>query len=549
MSNFLRHAPCPECGSKNNLGIYDDHEHCFGCGYDKQYGDKTIEESTTTKKVKERRPESAARTRPLTPISKKVPTDTFRHIEPASFSKYLTAINLSEEFQEEALFPRFSDEGEHVANQVRYKDKKFAFEGDADKCVLFGQNFFPEGGRSITVTEGYYDTLSAFQLTGSRYPNVGVMSAATAKKEIVRSFEYLNSFDRIVINFDSDEPGQKAAKEVAQLFEPGKVCILKLDKAKDANEYLVNGWVKEYTNEWFRAPPYMPDGLLLGTQLWGDIINHSTPRSIPYPWSELNRMTYGIRLSEIVLLTAETGVGKTSVVKAIEHALLTNEILKKEDAGVGFLHLEETKYDTAIGLMSIHARKPYHLPDVERTEQELRKAYDEVINTDRVVIWDSFGSNDVDVVLAKIRHMAALGCKYIVLDHLSIVVSDQHGDERKQLDEISTKLKTLCMNLNIAVIAVIHLNRAGEIRGSAGPEQIANIVVRLERDKKAADAWRRNVTKLTVEKNRFCGRTGPSSYLFYDEITGTLSEMEREQVEAFEQGGSVAGHEFQAYSG
>src|SRR3546814_3391892 len=60
-------------------------------------------------------------------------------------------------------------------------------------------------------------------------------------------------------------------------------------------------------------------------------------------------------------------------------------------------------------------------------------------------------SNDIDVVLAKIRHMAALGCRYIMVDHLSIIVSDQSGDERKQLDEISTKIKTLTMNLDIAV--------------------------------------------------------------------------------------------------
>ena len=33
MSQFVEHAPCPECGSKDNLGIFTDHEYCFGCGY------------------------------------------------------------------------------------------------------------------------------------------------------------------------------------------------------------------------------------------------------------------------------------------------------------------------------------------------------------------------------------------------------------------------------------------------------------------------------------------------------------------------------------
>lgn len=448
----------------------------------------------------------------------------------------------------EAVFPRFDQEGNHVANQIRLKDKDFRSEGIVSNTTLFGAQLFPAGGRSITITEGYYDTLAAYEMGGSRYPYVGVMSASTAKREVQNNFEYLDSFDKIIINFDSDEPGQKAAKDVAHMFAPGKVHILKLEKFKDANDYLLNDCVKDYINEWHRAPAFMPDGLKLGTDMWADIENHKTPKSVPYPWTGLNLKTYGVRLSEMVLLLADTGVGKTSVCKEIEYKLLMDPELIAENVGVGFLHLEEPQYDTAIGLMSIHAGKPYHLPDTDKTVEELRKAYDETINTKRVVIWDHFGSNDIDIVLGKIRHMAALGCKYIFLDHLSIIVSDQSGDERKQLDEISTKLKTLTMNLGIAVVAVIHINRKGEVRGSAGPEQVSNIIIRLERDKKDPNEWRRNVVKMTVEKNRFCGRTGPACYLFFNEHTNRLEELPPDKVQEYEAGGgSSAGSEFENF--
>lgn len=34
MSSFLRHDPCPQCGSRDNLGVWDDgHKYCFGCSY------------------------------------------------------------------------------------------------------------------------------------------------------------------------------------------------------------------------------------------------------------------------------------------------------------------------------------------------------------------------------------------------------------------------------------------------------------------------------------------------------------------------------------
>ena len=39
MSNFVKHMPCPQCGSKDNLAEYDDHYYCFGCKYNKRKND------------------------------------------------------------------------------------------------------------------------------------------------------------------------------------------------------------------------------------------------------------------------------------------------------------------------------------------------------------------------------------------------------------------------------------------------------------------------------------------------------------------------------
>jgi twinkle protein len=237
-------------------------------------------------------------------------------------------------------------------------------------------------------------------------------------------------------------------------------------------------------------------------------------------------------LSELVTLTAETGVGKTSVLKEIQHHILQ----EVPDVGIGILHLEEPNDDTALGLMSITANKPLHLPDVrEHIEtEELREYFDLTLNNDRVIMWDHFGSNQIDTVIATIRYMHNMGCKYIFLDHLSILVSDQNGDERKQLDEATTKLKTLCMELRIAVVAVIHQNRDGKIRGTAGVEQLSNIVIKMTRDIENKDNFIRNVTVLNVQKNRFCGRTGPGGYVFYEGETGRLRELTDEEIARYE---------------
>ena len=445
------------------------------------------------------------------------------------------------------VYPYYGPDGHHIANKIRRRDKTFSWEGQHGLATLFGQSIFPAGSaKAITLVEGELDALAAYEMQGSRYPVVSVHSATAAAKNVADNFEYLNSFERIIVNFDRDEPkvkpdgsihypGQEAAIAVAGMFPIGKVHILTLEHAKDANDYLLARKSKEYVEEWWKAPVYTPSGLRLGRDMWDDINKPKNYETAPYPWEELNKLTYGIRLSELVVVTAETGVGKTSFLKEIEHHLLG--CTKR---GIGLLHLEEPNSDTALGLMSITANKPLHLPDVRKdiTEDELRQYFLDTCDTDRIVIWDHFGSNSIHEVLSKIRHMHNLGCKYIILDHLSIVVSDQSGDERKQLDEITTKLKTLCMELNCAVIAVIHLNRQGQIRGTAGVEQLANMVIRLSRDKTDLDPWRRNVTSITVEKNRFCGRTGPGGCLYYDGETGRLSQLTEEEEKTFMSGAS-----------
>lgn len=448
-------------------------------------------------------------------------------------------------------FPYHDDKGQIVATKVRAPDKRFVIQGEAQRMGMFGAQLFPPGSaKTITITEGELDAASVFEMTGSRWPVVSVPNGAEgAAKAVAQNFEYLNSFQNIVVCFDKDEakihpvtgqkrwPGQEAAQTVASMFPIGKVRILTLHEHKDANDYLIAGKREQFNREWWAAPVFTPTGLKLGKSMWTEVSEDRKFETVSYPWQGLNDLTYGLRLSELVIITAETGIGKTSVIREIEYHIRK----QKPDSGIGLIHLEESNADSALGLMSLEAGLPLHLPDVREgvTTDQLKGYFDAIMDTDKIVLWDHWGSNSIHEVLNKVRHMHNLGCKYIFLDHLSIVVSDQHGDERKQLDEISTKLKTLCMELNIAVVAVIHINRQGQIRGTAGVEQLANMVIRLKRNKLDEDKWRRGVTEIWVEKNRFCGKTGPACYVHYNEFTGRLTQLTDEQAAVFIQGGAA----------
>lgn len=537
MSEFRHHASCPACGSSDGRAVYDDHEYCFVCQ----------DQSQTTSSYKPReKPVSNKDVTPITDVFREIPR---RGLTKDSIEKYKIGINLDKSVDIAHIYPYFKD-GHHVANKIRKRETKdFYVEGDIKGAELFGQSLFPAGGyQAITIVEGELDAASAYQLLGSKYPVVSVSSAGSAVRDCRNNFEYLNSFDKIVVCFDVDEPkvapngkvsypGQEAAQKVADLFPVGKVAVMTLRQGKDPSEYLQNKISPSaFVKEWWQAPVSRPDGIRSGVDMWDEITNRPEHFSVPFPWEGLQKMTYGMRLSEAILLMADTGIGKTSVFNAIEYAVMTNPEVIAQGYGVGLLHLEETNADTALNLMSAHAGKPLHLPDVEKTEKELRDAYDSVINNERLLFYDHFGSNDIEVVLNKIRQMVVMGCKYIFVDHLSIIVSDQSGDERKDLDEISTKLKALTMELDIAVCCIIHTNRQGQARGSAGPEKVANLHLYMERDKEDPDPFRRNVTKITIKKNRFGRKTGPACWLYYDMDTGLLIELPEDLVNKFESG-------------
>ena len=157
---------------------------------------------------------------------------------------------------------------------------------------------------------------------GSKWPVVSVRNgAASAVSEVKRNLDYLNTFTNIVLCFDSDSQGQKAAKQIANLIEPGKCKIMRLD-LKDANEYLMKGRSKDFVSEFWNARTYTPEGIVCGPDLRENLLSEKTIQSLPYPWDGLNEITYGMRKNELVLVTAGSGIGKSSVMRELVHYII-----------------------------------------------------------------------------------------------------------------------------------------------------------------------------------------------------------------------------------
>lgn len=527
---FIRtHVSCEHCGSSDGASINDDHStYCFVCSTHTPATETTIIiKDVMQNKIKEELDLSfikAMNAGNSVSVSE-------RRITKSTMEKYGVVRESNNLY-----FPYYDKDSQLVAAKVRpVTEKKFATAGDWTKGTLFGQNLFPSGGKYITITEGEFDALAAFQMTGSKWPVVSVRNGAgSALKDCKAQYEYLDSFENIVICFDGDEPGRKAAREVAEVF--GAKCkVFKPDSAyKDACDWLSESKEAQFVSRWWASENFTPDGLINGNSLWDMVSEPVAKADCLYPWEGLNKLSGGIRKGELVTITAGSGLGKSQILREIMF-----HVLKNTEDNLGLMFMEESLKRTALSMMSLASDSPLHLPETVISEEERRKAFDETMGSNRLYFFQHFGSSAIENIVNRVRYMAkGLGCKYIALDHLSLIVSSQeNGDERKAIDQVMTLLRTLVQETNISLFVISHLRRPtgtghedgattslSQLRGSGAIAQLSDIVIGAERNGQADDLRERNTTQLRVLKNRWSGETGPACRLIFNKETGRMFE-------------------------
>jgi twinkle protein len=534
---FVEHTlECPKCDSSDAYAIDDKGwGKCFSCGANVPPEKGTTEgvsmHSGRVVSLNTKKPDSA-------------PYNASQGLIYRALSDRKINVKTSEVYGvgfrgDDLVFPYGTDK----ASKVRVNGKKeFRIEGDwKEASTLFGQERFSAGQKYVMVVEGELDAMSAHQMMSYKTPVVSVRNGAqSALKDCKANYDYLDSFDEIVFCFDNDQPGLEAQAQCAELFSHKAKCVKHVNGMKDANDYLVDNKASEFVNAFWRAERWTPDGIIAGTSLYDAVMTPLEKADCDYPYEGLNKLTYGIRKAELVTITAGSGLGKSQFLREIVW-----HILQSTNSNVGLMFLEESTRKTGLSLMSLAADKPLHLPDTEATQEEKDNAFNATLGTDRIFMFDHFGSSDVDNIVNRVRYLAkVVGCDYVFVDHISIIVSAQsNGDERKAIDEIMTKLRMLVQETGISLIVVSHLKRPeskgheegaatslAQLRGSGSIAQLSDMVLGLERNGQADDVTERNTTRVRVLKNRFSGVTGPACSLLYSVATGRMTEVDEEAL-------------------
>ena len=513
-NEFVEHIPCQVCGSSDANSLYSDgHTFCFRC-HARTHGDNI----THTHQVTHVQLQGSAGRLQSRKISEKT-CELFKTYKDGDILRHYY----------------YDSSGKVVGAKVRTKDKEFRCEGEVKS--LFGmQNYrhkTTKKKKKLVIVEGEMDTMSVWEAQ----PNWDVVSipngAAAAKKAIQNNYEWINYYDKVVLFFDNDEAGQKAAKDAAGVLPPGKVFIGFLEDYKDASEALQAGdseAVRAVCN--YDHLQYQPDGIVNAKTLLDLITTPLPPSDHDYPFQGLQGKLHGIRYGELVTITAGSGIGKSSFCRAIATHLLN------KGERVGYVALEESMRRTSLGLMSDACGKSLHLGEQQRSE--LTEIFDRTIAKWNLQLFDGFGSYDPDHIYNRIEYMASgLDTKIIFLDHLSILLSGLENDnERVMIDRTMTKLRSLVERTGIALFLVCHTTtppngqsheeggrvQLRSLRGSRSIGQLSDSVIALERNQQSGSE--RDATTVRVLKNRYSGEVGEACQLKFDLSTCKFNETE-----------------------
>ena len=534
MADYLKiHQPCPDpdCGSSDGAAINQDGSiKCFACGgfFPPSNGFKTFDS-----------------TPPLITPKKLItePSDGFyagfsaRRITQATAE----AFGVLQNSGGKVYFPYYDKSCSLVAYKERTPDKQFYADGNIKEATLFGQRLFTKGGKFVTIVEGEMDAMAAYQMLGSKYPVVSIKSGAQAAlRDCKANFDWLDSFDKVVIAFDNDEPGKKAAQEVAELFGSKSKVFKGVDQYKDACDWLADKQEAKWIDKWWGAEDYKPDGIVTVMDIRERLL---TPpkEGISWCFPTLTELTYGRRRGELYAFGAGVGVGKTDV--------FTQQIaydIDKLGLKVGVIYLEQNVVETAQRVMGKLDRRLYHVPDAEWTRTQYEDSIDKLSKRNQLYMFEHFGAMDWSSIRNIIRFFnKAYDIEHIYLDHLTALSANEQ-DERRALDAIMADMASLAQELGIIIHFISHLTtpdgkpheEGGRVMekhftGSRAIARWSHYMFGLERNKQDEDPIRRQTTTFRVLKDRFTGRATAARFgLFYNKDNGILDEAMLTEDEA-----------------
>ena len=535
-----------DCGSSNGLQVFMQEDGtvdatCFKCGtyVHDPYGDKPVPNFDPPSQEERQAEVDAYSTYPVYALPE-------RKLKQQALKYFGCKMEVSQAdgvTPTAVLFP-YGKDGKYTGWKMRpLSSKKMWIVGTNKGATLFGwARAVRSGERTLYITEGEYDAVALWQILKDGNANTAYSDsnpadislkngASSAKRDLTDLKAEINKhFDKVVLCFDMDEPGQDAAAEVCRT-NPGWMSATL--PCKDANACLMEGASKACKAAVvFRAEAPKNTRILSARSL------HEASRApaqwgLSTPWARLTELSRGFRDGETWYWGAGVKMGKSELVNA-----LAAHMIKEHGRKVLLCKPEEApgkSYKLLAGKMTGNI---FHDPNIAFNYDDYDKA-GEVIG-DNAFFLDIYQFLGWDHLKEDITYIVQTeGVKDVIIDPITCFTNGMDsGDINSFLQGLAAETAALAKDLDIIIHMFCHLNtpsglpheRGGEVfsnqfAGSRGMMRSCNYMIGMEGNKDPEiPEDQRNVRQLKMLEDREFGASGVVD-LFWNRKTGLFAQI------------------------
>jgi archaellum biogenesis ATPase FlaH len=456
----------------------------------------------------------------------------------------------------ERLYPE-TEGGKIVGYKQRFHPKKFSKLGKTGvESDLSGQVRFKKGGgKYLLIVESEEDKVAAYQMFSeyqssrgqSDYDTMPVVSGTTGAgslhKQIAAQYDWVDTYDNIILGLDKDEAGLKAIEKCCEVLPAEKVSIATWS-GKDPNDMLEKGKEKQFLRDFYNAKPFVSSGIKGSGEILQEVEDFLlVPKlSLPdYMHRLQTNMRGGIGFGRIVNIIAHSSVGKTSVANSLVYHWVMNCF---NIAKTGIVSLESTAAEYALDMLSIHlGMNLQSIPEGKEVlkileDPKIKEKYDTLFTTEdgqqRFHLIDE-REGKIQIVEKQIERMVKqFGCKIIIIDVLSDLLRSLDNSQQEK----HMMWQKMMVKNGIIIVNVLHTRKPPsdnkvsyskatewDALGSSSFVQSAHINIVLNRNKMEEDSVAKNTTEVSMPKCRG-GITGHAADWYYDWKTRKMYDSE-----------------------
>ena len=340
------------------------------------------------------------------------------------------------------------------------RKKKMWSIGDLKNVDLFGWDVaVGSGAKTLVITEGEDDAISVARII-KRFEKAewaGMFAAVSlphgagnAARDLQKyKQEIKEHFKQVVLCFDMDEPGQKAAEDCMLILPEATVAKL---PRKDANQCLIDGVPKAaYQAIVFNSDRPKNTRLVFGRDLHAPAREPAKYGDLTWPWPHINEKTRGIRYGETIYIGAGVKMGKSELLNALAaHFMLAHHVK------VFMAKPEEANNKTYKLLAGKIVGKVFHDPEKEFDYEAYDKAGEiladnlAMVNLYQHLGWESLKT---DIIAA-----VGWGAKAVFIDPITNLTNGiDSGDANVKLQEIAQDLAAMALDYNVVIFLFCHL--------------------------------------------------------------------------------------------